>query len=639
MFGDLDEQIQTLETALAKRRDVKQTRLKLQLLLQLSALLQKCERLLREYSAMKTADDNALVLMERLAGETAQLNFILSRVTHGALVQNFSVRLEAVKRGVRNNLDSWLGRCLLADNSYDMNILPRVLTMYVVTSFSAEAETFFRRQIVAPFTSSKLRMASLLSEAERRVGNNKSASAADALAVAEEYIVEFLGDKVMPLVSLCDSEERLAKLDFVTNAVWPQIERAISTNMAAVFSPGIPDIFHRAIRSGTNIYNAMLAAVSSDDRKEKLISSATTQAFWKHWNIPVYFQLRFQEIASRFDEDIGKGPIAITGKEQDEWKSTISLLRCDIYKAHATASLVCCLRRCWSEDVFLPSLTHRLLRLTLQLIARYATWIRTGLAGEWGTSSADMPATCCKIYEDVITVRERVAAELSSVIRLRCELPDEMLEVADTTFSDAIDTYSTLLPELQTSIVQHLSATCKDNVQPLRGMLATYRMSSKAPPTTHSTFVTKILRPLRSFLLSGGSIPEDARGMIAHGVVDNTAGEYYKMATDLLARNKSSEATLRRLNIGGVARGGGVVEKIGMQLYLDVEKFVDEARSLGVDVDNVSMLTKLRDSVRRDEEEEEEEEEEEKDENVNDEKGDDAVVEEKQTEEKAKADE
>lgn len=59
------------------------------------------------------------------------------------------------------------------------------------------------------------------------------------------------------------------------------------------------------------------------------------------------------------------------------------LLRTDVYRAAPTCGLAGALSRCWGEDVLLTALTHRFVRPSLQLLARYATWVRTGLTGEW----------------------------------------------------------------------------------------------------------------------------------------------------------------------------------------------------------------------------------------------------------------
>lgn len=638
LLSSLNDQISSLDRTLVARREAASKTSALRTLTGANDLLLKCERLLREYAPMASKpSEEGLRLVERIAGEAAQLSFVLSRAINGAFLSSISVRISAIRRGVRTCLEAWLRRALFpkaakkTESVYNIEILSRVLAMYVVSGMTAAAEAFFRREIVSPFTAQHLRMTPMLAVAEKnrkrataqaprgKLSKDKpeadgsqqiSVTAADALEAAEAEVINFLGEKVMPIVSLCEAEERLrAKLDFVGRAVWPQIQNAISSHMSAAFSPGIPDVFHQSVLAGNRLYAAIEAGVGSELHRNELRKSAPTQDFWKHWNLPVYFQLRFQEVTSKFDQHLSEGPAPLAGSPfatNDKSDSGSRLLRTDVYRAIPTASLVASLRRCWSQDVFLPSLTHRFLRLSLQLLARYSTWVRTGLAGEW-TSSDALPKGAARVFYDITLVQKRIPAELSSVLRLRASsISSEVLDSLDSAFSDACDSYSSLLPELSRSISDSLAKSCVENLQPLRGILATYRMSSKQAPNTHSTFVPKILRPLKIFTKEyEDAIELVERTKIATVVCEQTSMEYFNMATDLLQRNKSSEATLRRLNIGrsGTSTGSGsamsVIEKISMQLYLDVAKFMDDIRGFGVSTDQVPSLARLWNSVKR----------------------------------------
>lgn len=638
LLSSLNDQIAALNQTLVARREAAARTSALRTLIDANDLLHKCERLLREYAPMANkSSQEGLRLVERIAGEAAQLSFTLSRAVDGAFVNAISVRISAIRRGVRTCLEAWLRRALFptdgdnVDSVYDNEILSRVLAMYVVSGMTAEAEDFFRRDIVAPFTRTRLRMTPMLAVAERNVKNGTfkarreaqtkeqtsrdgtqpstiAVTAADALQAAEGEVVNFLGEKVMPIVSLCEAEERLrTKLDFVGRAVWPQIERAISSHMSAAFSPGIPDVFHQSVLAGSRLYAAIEAAVGDDTHRDALRKSTATLDFWKHWNLPVYFQLRFQEVTSKFDQHLSEGPVSLASSPlgaNDLANSGSRLLRTDMYRAVPTASLVASLRRCWSEDVFLSSLTHRFLRLSLQLLARYSTWVRTGLAGEWTNQDA-VPKGAARVFYDITVLQKRIPAELSSVLRLRSSsFSSDLLDNLDTAFSDACEGYSSLLPELSRSISDSLAKSCIENLQPLRGILATYRMSTKQAPSTHSTFVPKILRPLKIFLKEHeDAIESDERIKVATAVCEQTTAEYFNMATDLLQRNKSSEATLRRLNIGRSGAHAGsamsVIDKISMQLYLDVAKFMDDIKGLGVSSDDIPSLGRLWDSVKR----------------------------------------
>jgi conserved oligomeric Golgi complex subunit 2 len=652
LLGSLDDDINALSATLSARRAAADRADSLRVLLRANDLLLKCERLLRDYSGQKSTDtEDALRLVERIAGEAAQLAFVLSRAGTGSFVCSMSVRVSVVRRSIRTHLEAWLRRALFpkrpggsADGPYDADILTRVLGAYVVAGIGSDAEAFFRREIVAPFTSDRIRMMPLLAVAERekkasaplqrRASSSDadpaglkslSVTPADALEVAERAIVRFLGERVMPITSLCASEERLkTRLNFVGNSVWPQVTKAISSHMATAFSPGIPDVFHQSALSGSRIYAAVESAVVSDSQRDSLRRHSATVSFWHHWNLSVYFQLRFREIASTFDVDLQRGPVTISsaarsssGGDRAVTAAFVGggyrLLRSDMYQVCASVAMIDALRTCWSEKVYLKPLAHRFLRLSLQLLARYSTWVRTGLAGEWSGSDA-IPAGAARVYSDISVMQQRVSAEFASLLRMRDSNIDEaILNDMDSAFSEAITVFSSLLPDLSRSMSDALSRSCVDNLQPLRGILATYRMPSKPAPTTNSPFVPKVLRPLKSFLQEQrGKLDNAACVTIATAVAEATTEKYYELATDLLNSNKKSEETLKRLNIGrggsgpaAAARGGSgaisMTDKVSMQLYLDVAKFRDEIEALGVTLANVPSIARLWLSVRRDE--------------------------------------
>lgn len=646
----LNSDIDTLAVTLEERRRVADRAAALRTLLRANDLLLKCERLLKDYAALNAATAEAFRLVERIAGEFAQLSFALSRAGSGNFVRSISGRVSAVRRTMRASLEGWLRRGLFPKSApgagaspYDCDVLRRVLDAYVVAGIAADAEEFFRKMIVAPFMADRIRMTPLLAIAEREmkakqgsrgasattastdvtqhagggatstVGPTITANAADALEIAERVIVQFMGDRVLPLTSLCESEERLkSRLDFVGNALWPQVGKAITTHMQSAFSPGTPDVFHQSVLSGTRIYDAIEVALISEAQVATLRKSDTTVEFWRHWNLPVYFQLRFQEITSKFDSELRLGT-SEADSSAPKTSTGSRLLRSDMYRVRASVAMISAIRECWSEHVFLKSLAHRFLRLSLQMLARYRTWVRTGLAGEWSKSDS-IPGGAARVYADVVVMQSRVPAEIASLLRMReTGLSADLLVEVDGAFSAAIDSFSELLPDVSRSISDSLSKSCSENLQPLRGILATYRMSSKPAPTSHSPFVPKVLRPLKSFLNEQrSSLSAEACLEISAAVVEATTAKYYEMATDLLNSNRKSEETLRRLNIG---RGGGtagqraesgsMTDKVSMQLYLDVAKFKDDIDALGVPLENVPSMARLWECVKRDDSAEE----------------------------------
>lgn len=614
LVNSLDAEISQLSTALERRATISKRKIALETILRSNDLLAKSERLLKSYAQMKM-DNEALRLAERIATTFAQLEYALSGAGEGKFVASLRVRIGIVKRDVRKMLDGWMKRALFPSSNttvdrYDTDILSRALGMYVSAGLALEAEAFFKKEVVEPFANSRLKLAPMLASAERRTEKGTSVTAADALECAVEETLGFIGEKVTPLVSLVDSEEKFrTRLDFVGHSVWPAIESAVVSNMSAAFSPGIPDVFHRSVCAGAKLYEAMEAATGSETARKALRGSEATTIFWRRWNLPVYFQLRFLDITTAFDNALGEGPVNVPKETAATRGTTPGLLRADVYCVKATAALLAGLRRCWAEDVFLSALAHRFVRLSLQLLARYVTWVRSGLAGEWKDESSVLDGAAF-VHADVVLLQRRVPAELAAVQRKRnAGLDENLLEDLDCAFSEAVGVFAALLPDLQRTMADSLAKKCTDNLKPLRSILLTYPMSTKKASTTHSQFVPKILKPLESFVEKHEkNVGKDERASIAKDVVEQTANAYCDMATELLSKKKTREETLRRLNIG---RGGGAVptnnvtgvkDKIATQLCLDVDQFIVEIAKYGVNVDDVPSAKRLADCVKGEDE-------------------------------------
>ena len=95
----------------------------------------------------------------------------------------------------------------------------------------------------------------------------------------------------------------------------------------------------------------------------------------RRWQLPVYFQLRFKEIAGTLEEalevsgGLGKRDLKLMGNQlTDGPKVGIHAPQATgDFQLSATAAVFRGLSTCWSSEVFLPELTHRFWRLSLQV--------------------------------------------------------------------------------------------------------------------------------------------------------------------------------------------------------------------------------------------------------------------------------
>ena len=104
-----------------------------------------------------------------------------------------------------------------------------------------------------------------------------------------------------------------------------------------------------------------------------LLKNSQYKNFLKKWNLPVYFQIRFQEIAS------GIETVLIEPISPASVKGTLESLTQSEFSLHATCTVWENLQMIWDDNVYLYQLFHRFWKLSLQICARYRIWIQSVL--------------------------------------------------------------------------------------------------------------------------------------------------------------------------------------------------------------------------------------------------------------------
>lgn len=89
------------------------------------------------------------------------------------------------------------------------------------------------------------------------------------------------------------------------------------------------------------------------DSLAALKENAQYRIFLKKWNLPVYFQIRFQEIAGAVEAVLTEpiSPASVKGNLETLMRNEFSL--------HATSTVWINLQRIWADDVYLYQLFHR----------------------------------------------------------------------------------------------------------------------------------------------------------------------------------------------------------------------------------------------------------------------------------------
>ncbi|KAK4469589.1 hypothetical protein MN116_007126 [Schistosoma mekongi] len=163
-----------------------------------------------------------------------------------------------------------------------------------------------------------------------------------------------------------ENSESLSDFDCLVSGFWPETIDLICDNLPEVFSPGHPDRFYSLYTVSMRFVEAVEKRTWSNKQLTALRNHPSYSIFVNKWSLPVYFQIRFQEIASSVESAMKKGLMEI----KDSQKSCLT---------EVTEVVICQLNRCWEKGIYLDKLMHRFWKLTLQILSRYSSFIEEQL--------------------------------------------------------------------------------------------------------------------------------------------------------------------------------------------------------------------------------------------------------------------
>ncbi|XP_047557324.1 conserved oligomeric Golgi complex subunit 2 isoform X13 [Lutra lutra] len=418
--------------------------------------------------------------------------------------------------------------------------------------------------------------------------------------------------------------------DFLVNSVWPEIVRGLEEKLPSLFNPGNPDAFHEKYTVSMDFVRAFEQQCGSQASVRRLRAHPAYHSFNNKWNLPVYFQIRFREIAGSLEA-------ALTGVLADAPAGSPFCL----LASHRTWSG---LQRCWSAKMFLPGLTHRLWRLTLQLLARYSGFVRELLLRPISNESAkdikkplvtgskdpsvtqgngeDQGSGPSETKPTVSISSTQLVYVVADLDKLQEQLP-ELLETIkpklemigfknfssiSAALEDSQTSLSACVPALSNRIIQDLSESCFSYLKSALEVPRLYRRTNKEVPTAASSYVDSALKPFHQ--LQSGHKDKLKQAIIRQwleGALSESTHKYYETVSDVLSSVRKMEESLKRLKqarrsspanpVGPSGGGMSDDDKIRLQLALDVEYLGEQIQKMGLATKDIKSFPALAELV------------------------------------------
>ncbi|KAJ3724542.1 oligomeric golgi complex component, COG2-domain-containing protein [Lentinula raphanica] len=436
--------------------------------------------------------------------------------------------------------------------------------------------------------------------------------------------------------------------DIMANVIWNELGRAIMDDLGSmVFASGRPDEFRKNYEITQAFIRSLEFLASSAQAVRSMRAHPVYAMFEKRWQLPVYFQMRWKEIVNKVEEALVL-PAEPSGKSST---STDSLLT-----PQATAIWIA-LTACWSAEIYIPELSHRFWRLTLQLLSRYRVWlnevvqdgpftsanpINTGKISEANSRvptpglperhSIDASSTDESLLIKYVSLIADIKTLQSSMMTLWNEeicvlLPESEEEEENDdepkpqdALENAIGPIVALIIPMSSTIIAILTERCAVPLNAVKKIRTDLRAkANKQLPTEPHPWVPSILRPLKVFFGISGKdgvgaiLKAEYLSLWSRQVFENvvsislTSPSRYIVQVSTL---KKAEESLRRLKRGTKSTTFSLFgsnnatdadskdeERIRAQLMLDVEAFGKDAKTLGIVPEDSEAFIALRNLV------------------------------------------
>ncbi|KAM4693001.1 conserved oligomeric Golgi complex subunit 2 [Discoglossus pictus] len=618
--------IKTVDERLAKQDDIRKKKMCVLRMIQVIRSVEKIEKILHSQNCKETPSElNSPLLtgqmLERIATEFNQLQFHAVQSKGMPLLDKVRPRIAGITAMLQQSLEGLLLEGLQTSN---VDIIRHCLRTYATIDKTRDAEALVGQVLVKPYIDEVI--------VEQYVQSHPN-----GLQVMYNKLLEFVPHHCRLLREVTggaissEKADMVPGYDFLVNSVWPEIARGLEEKLPSLFNPGNPEIFHQKYTISMDFVRRFERQCGSQASVKRLRAHPSYHSFNNKWNLPVYFQIRFKEIAGCLES-------AILGGLEDAPAGSAYCLR-------VSHVLWTCLTACWSDQIFLLLLTHRFWKLTLQILSRYCLFVKelalkissnggitesknplsssnsdavsinvasnedqgAGSATETQSSSIITTRQLMLIVADVNRVKDQLT-ELKEIIKPKLDqIGFKNMAMITGALEDIQTTLSTPLSTLNNKIILDLSESCFSYLKSALEVPRIYRRTNKEVPTKASSYIDNALKPLHELQNEYGNIMKQSiREEWLKGALSESTQKYYETVSDVLSSVKKMEESLKRLkqarktvtSSNSTNGGNSDDNKIRLQLALDVEYLGNQIQNLGLQTDDIKSFAALKELAR-----------------------------------------
>lgn len=491
---DQREEIQTVRVTLtdcmneineciSEKRQFRQMKKSLKTLDVVRNSLGKLRKLMDSIESQKPSDSDSSrsILLERAALELIQLQFNMRYCSH-LLEPSENSYPQLEKQLLQMLNDFFLTTLNLNDHS---ERLEKCLRIYYTLDQCGLAENIFREKIVSHY------MEPIINE--KSLQNHPN-----GLSGIYNQILDFVSLKMKSLLMLTRGNNlKIKGYNFLFNSFWFAIEERLETNLSSIFAPGNPDNFYQKYKCSLEFLIRIEMIIDDDELVEQFHQTKQYKNFQKRWNLPVYFQIRFQEIATNFEKicEIDETSLFVTSNQDSKDSNQFQL------KVFFEA--ISCIAKCWMDEVYVDQLFHKFFKLSFQLIARMIHWIEEIIKIKFSDPQINHQSFYTIIHRDIEIfllklpqIQQLILQKLFENAILKDQLKPDAIRKCFETPKTSLEKY---LEIVESKIVNELLVNCTKTIKNVQDVPRLFRKTNRDVPTKHLPYIEQLVHPIDDF--------------------------------------------------------------------------------------------------------------------------------------------
>lgn len=280
----------------------------------------------------------------------------------------------------------------------------------------------------------------------------------------------------------------LKSFNFILESYWVEVDNLSREGLPYITAPGNPELFQKRFKQ---TWDFLTQISKKCGNKNIIYTNASFQSHIKRFNLPVYFEIRFQQIAGAFESE---AIIKSNYQEQVDENSLNCALK-------VTFALYKALLRTFDSTVFIDNLSDQFLRLSMLLLSRYLRWFDTALEECINTSD------CTNSFEnfvinsinDLNIINNLIGAVTSLEQTIYNRMPHSAKTILVRVQEINSNIISQMIKKLQDRLITMKSNESFTHLQNVAAIPRLYRRTNRNAPKEASHYMVQAIDPIRKF--------------------------------------------------------------------------------------------------------------------------------------------